>query len=172
MSRETAIIFDDGTIESKVLQFELKTSYDIQTVPVEKYSDLQIWIEKAIEYTEGAFKGILKIILHFPFEDYVTKDIRTEKMELERKNPNLRIILWYEQAPRENIKHRAENYGIVEWKLEKPAPVFKPVIDPDTQMKEEIQHIASDIIKENKEKADQPTYSAPSKKTRKRRWNI
>jgi len=161
MSRETAIVFDDGTIESKVLRFELKTSYDLEVVKVEKYSDLQTWIEKAIEYTEGAFKGILKIILHFPFEDYVQKDIRDQVMELQRKNPNMRIILWYEQAPRENIKHRAENYGIVEWKLEKPevpAP-YNPPIDPDTEMKENVKNIASDIVKETKKK-------------KKRKWNI
>jgi len=70
-SRESAIIFDDGTIESKVLQYELKTSYDLQVVNVDAYQpgDLQKWLEKAIEYTEGTLKGILKIILHFPFED-------------------------------------------------------------------------------------------------------
>jgi len=185
-SRETAIIFDDGTLESKVLQFELKTSYDLEVVKVEKYSDLQTWIEKAIEYTEGTIKGILKIILHFPFEDYVQKDIRTEVMELHRKNPNLRIILWYEQAPRENIKHRAENYGIVEWKLEKPTmereykkeyiekvgEVFKPTVDPDDEMKENVKNIASDIVKET------PTYRWPEEepatkpKKKKRKWNI
>jgi len=172
LSRETAIIFDDGTIESKVLQYELKTSYDLEVVKVEKYSDLQTWIEKAIEYTEGAFKGILKIILHFPFEDYVQKDIRDQVMELQRKNPNLRIILWYEQAPRENIKHRAENYGIVEWKstlkekyngdIEKAEKFEAPDrinLDPDDEMKESIQNIASDIVKETKKK-------------KKRKWNI
>jgi len=157
MSRETAIVFDDGTLESKVLQFELKTSYDLEVVKVEKYSDLQTWIEKAIEYTEGTIKGILKIILHFPFEDYVQKDIRDQVMELQRKNPNLRIILWYEQAPRQNLKNRAENYGIIEWKLEKPA------IDPDTEMKENIVNIASDIVRDN------PT---PPPKKRKKKWNI
>jgi len=187
-SRETAIIFDDGSIESKVLQFELKTSYDIQTVPVEKYSDLQTWIEKAIEYTEGAFKGILKIILHFPFEDYVQKDIRDQVMELQRKNPNLRIILWYEQAPRQNIKNRAANYGI----LAEPAQDNKPQkikeieesiksgstlianrIDPDDEMKENVKNIASDIVKET------PTYRWPEEepattkpKKKKRKWNI
>jgi hypothetical protein len=113
MSRETAIVFNDGSLESKVLQFELKTSYDLEVVNVDKYEDLQKWIEKAIEYTEGAFKGIIKIILHFPFEDYVTKDIRTQMMEIQRKNPNLRIIAWYEQAPRDGLKNRAANYGIV-----------------------------------------------------------
>jgi hypothetical protein len=173
MSRETAIVFDDGSLESKVLRFELKTSYDLEVVKVEKYSDLQTWIEKAIEYTEGAFKGILKIILHFPFEDYVQKDIRDQVMELQRKNPNLRIILWYEQAPRQNIKNRAANYGImVEPVKETYAPAKPLFIDPDTEMKENVKNIASDIIKENKEKADQPTYSPPPKKPRKRRWNI
>ena len=130
-SRENAIIFDDGSIESKVLQHELKTSYDITVVPVEKYEDLPRWLDEAIKKTEGLFKGIIKIILHFPFEDYIQKDIRTQMMELERKYPNIRIIPWYEQAPREGIKNRAANYGIKQ-------ETFKAIKQTE---------VASDIIK-------------------------
>ena len=179
-SRESAIIFDDGSIESKVLQHELKTSYDITTVSVNQYQpgDLQKWLEKSIEITEGLLKGIVKVILHFPFEDYVQKDIRTEIMELQRKNPNLRIIPWYEQAPRDNIKNRAANYGIMEDMPPREQPnrvqeqlkdIKETVIDPDDEMKrsyskeylEDIGHIASDIVKDN-----------PTKKSRKKKWNI
>jgi len=209
-SKESAVIFDDGSIESKVLQFELKTSYDITTVSVNQYQpgDLQKWIEKSIEITEGLLKGIVKVILHFPFEDYVQKDIRTEMMELQRKNPNLRIIPWYEQAPRDNIKNRAANYGI-RFKAIKQTEVAsdtitpqkegmseefikalkdtKPV-DPDDEMKADIKNIASDIVKETKtydtnidlsklpEDKDKwkPDWKAtePTKKSRKKKWNI
>jgi len=186
-SRESAIIFDDGTIESKVLQYELKTSYDLQVVNVDAYQpgDLQKWLEKAIEYTEGTLKGILKIILHFPFEDYVQKDIRTQIMELERKHPNIRIIPWYEQAPRQGLQNRAANYGIMEDKFEditkhteeslKELWKNEPVIDPDTEMKENVKNIASDIVKESKKTVHEHldyNLSQASKPRKKRKWNI
>jgi len=140
MSRETAIVFNDGSLESKVLQFELKTSYDIQVIDVPKYSNLQEWVEKAIEYTENTIKGILKIILHFPIEDYIQKDIRTEMMEIQRKNPNLRIIAWYEQAPRTNIANRAANYGIKQdtFKAVKQTEVASDKVTPYPKGKEDL----------------------------------
>jgi len=174
-SREPAIVFDDGSIESKVLQHELKTSYDITVVPVDKYEDLPKWLDEAIKKTEGLFKGIIKIFLHFPFEDYVTKDIRTQMMEIEHNNSNIRIIAWYEQAPRDRIKIRAANYGIVAEPVKQIAvdeitinecsgggEFRKPVgvvIDPDDEMKADVANIASDIIKD-------------TKKSRKKKWNI
>ena len=109
---EKIFAFDDGSIESKVMQHELKNTYDIQPIKVEKYEDLPTWLETAIKYTEGAFTGIVKIFLHFPFEDYIQKDIRTVIQEAERKNPKLRIIPWYEQAHRQGLQNRAANYGI------------------------------------------------------------
>jgi hypothetical protein len=109
---EKIFAFDDGSIESKVMQHELKNTYDIQPIKVEKYDDLPTWLETAIKYTEGAFTGIIKIFLHFPFEDYIQKDIRTVIQEAERKNPKLRIIPWYEQAHRQGLQNRAANYGI------------------------------------------------------------
>ena len=128
-SRETAIVFDDGSLESKVLQFELKTSYDITVIPVSQYKRLETWLNEAsIDTTK-----ILKIFLHFPFEDYLLKDIRTEISEASHNNPNLRIIPWYEQASRESIKNRAANYGV---KAEPPI-IFKKVKETE---------IASDII--------------------------
>src|SRR6476659_4399050 len=112
MKPEKIFAFDDGSIESKVMQHELKNTYDIQPIKVEKYEDLPTWLDKAIKYTEGAFTGIIKIFLHFPFEDYIQKDIRTVIQEAERKNPKLRIIPWYEQAHRQGLQNRAANYGI------------------------------------------------------------
>ena len=198
MSKESAIIFDDGSIESKVLQHELKTSYDITTVSVNQYQpgDLQKWIEKSIEITEGLLKGIIKVILHFPFEDYVQKDIRTEMMELQRKNPNLRIIPWYEQAPRDGIKNRAANYGIVAEpiKLDKPLREFRITdtgeieidkveppksptltsrdIDPDDEMKANVSNIASDIITNVESEGFTLHKDEPKKKGKKKKWNI
>ncbi len=112
MTNEKIVVFDDGSIESKVMQHEIKNTYDMTVVPVDKYEDLPTWLDKAIKATEGLFTGIIKIFLHFPFEDYITKDIRTEIMEATRKNPNIRIIPWYEQSPRQGIAIRAINYGI------------------------------------------------------------
>jgi|SRR6476620_1331506 len=112
MKPEKIFAFDDGSIESKVMQHELKNTYDIQPIKVEKYEDLPTWLDNAIKYIEGTFTGIIKIFLHFPFEDYIQKDIRTVIQEAERKNPKLRIIPWYEQAHRQGLQNRAANYGI------------------------------------------------------------
>jgi len=196
LSKESAIIFDDGSIESKVLQYELKTSYDITTVQVEKYEDLPKWLDEAIKKTEGLFKGIIKIILHFPFEDYVQKDIRDQMMALERKHPNIRIIPWYEQAPRDGIKNRAANYGIVAEpiKLDKPLREFRITdtgeieidkveppksptltsrdIDPDDEMKANVSNIASDIITNVESEGFTLHKDEPKKKGKKKKWNI
>ena len=145
MSNERIVVFDDGSIETKVMQHELKNTYDMTVVPVDKYEDLPTWLDKAIKATEGLFTGIIKIFLHFPFEDYIQKDIRTEIMEATRKNPNLRIIPWYEQAPREGLKIRAVNYGIqptiIQNKVDKQEVVREQVWDipdkPKHQLPEE-----------------------------------
>jgi len=188
LSRESAIIFDDGSIESKVLQYELKTSYDITVVPVEKYEDLPKWLDEAIKKTEGLFKGIIKIILHFPFEDYVQKDIRDQMMALERKHPNIRIIPWYEQAPRDNIKNRAANYGITfkaikqtevasdtitPWKEGMSEEFIKALkdtkpVDPDDEMKADVRNIASDIVKDSGLNDNWKRAT----KSKKKKWNI
>lgn len=168
MSNEKIVVFDDGSIESKVMQHEIKNTYDMTVVPVDKYEDLPKWLDEAIKATEGLFTGIIKIFLHFPFEDYVTKDIRTEIMEATRKNPNIRIIPWYEQAPKQGIAIRAINYGIaptiienktnkqefvkdVEY-MEKVGTVYKPEKEkPDTENKKVADEVM-DIYKKQRKK--------------------
>jgi len=190
-SREPAIVFDDGSIESKVLQHELKTSYDITVVPVDKYEDLPKWLDEAIKKTEGLFKGIIKIFLHFPFEDYVTKDIRTQMMEIEHNNTNIRIIPWYEQAPRDRIKNRAANYGIVAEPVkpnrvqEQLKDIKETIIDPDDEMTINRTGISgkfnkplgkNNIDPDDEMKADVANIASDilkdTKKSRKKKWNI
>ena len=108
MSRESAIIFDDGSLESKVLQFELKTSYDLNVVQVKPFSKLDNWLAEVIDETDQ----IQKIFLHFPSEDYITTDLRDEVNRANHLYPLLRIVPWYEKASRDSLKHRATNYGI------------------------------------------------------------
>ena len=108
MSRESAIIFDDGSLESKVLQFELKTSYDLNVVQVKPFSKLDNWLAEVIDETDE----IQKIFLHFPSEDYITTDLRDQVNFANHNYPLLRIVPWYEKASRDSLKHRAANYGI------------------------------------------------------------
>jgi len=110
MSRETAIIFDDGSLESKVLQFELKTSYDLNVVQVKPFTKLDNWLAEIIDETDQ----IQKIFLHFPSEDYITTDLRDQVNFANHNYPLLRIVPWYEKASRDSLKHRAANYGIQE----------------------------------------------------------
>jgi hypothetical protein len=85
---------------------------------------------------------IQKIFLHFCYEDYITRDIRTEMAEIMHKNPNLRIIAWYEQATKDSIKHRADNYGIKKMTVDdKP----EPFIYVGTQSPEEIEKVKEQI---------------------------
>ena len=126
MSRESAIIFDDGSLESKVLQFELKTSYDLNVVQVKPFSKLDNWLAEVIDETDQ----IQKIFLHFPSEDYITTDLRDEVNRANHLYPLLRIVPWYEKASRDSLKHRAANYGIQQ--------TFKAVKQTE---------VASDILK-------------------------
>jgi len=153
---EKIFAFDDGSLESKVMQHELKNTYDIQPIKVEKYDDLPTWLETAIKYTEGAFTGIIKIFLHFPFEDYIQKDIRTVIQEAERKNPKLRIIPWYEQAHRQGLQNRAANYGITTEIYDKTL-LNKDVVEKEPLEREydkKYLEKAGDSFTDNKEVAD------------------
>ena len=136
MSRESAIIFDDGSLESKVLQFELKTTYDLNTVQVKPFTKLDNWLAEVIDETDQ----IQKIFLHFPSEDYITTDLRDEVNRANHLYPLLRIVPWYEKASRDSLKHRAANYGIEvnlgEYKPLVPGFTTGHIKDPDDEMKE------------------------------------
>ena len=116
-SRESVIVFDDGSLESKTLQFELKTSYDLNVVQVKPFTKLDNWLAEIIDETDQ----IQKIFLHFPSEDYITTDLRDQVNFANHNYPLLRIVPWYEKASRDSLKHRAANYGI---QLGMPADKF------------------------------------------------
>jgi len=155
---EKIYVFDDGSLESKVMQYELKNTYDMTVIKAQPDKKLSEWLKQI----DDQFNKIIKIFLHFPFEFYITKDIRTEILEAEHKNPKIRIIGWYEQASRDSIKHRAINYGIMDLGVKSKQEVeeikksFEPdktiIVDPDTEMK--------DITPEPEKKK----YTAPYKK--------
>ena len=128
-NRESAIIFDDGSIESKVLQFELKTTYDLNVVQVKPFTKLDNWLAEVIDETDQ----IQKIFLHFPSEDYITTDLRDEVNRANHLYPLLRIVPWYEKASRDSLKHRAANYNIQQtFKAIKQTEVASDVITAKT----------------------------------------
>ena len=103
-------VFDDGTINSKVLQFEIK---DAEVIEVKPYTKLDTWLAEIPQYKDE----IQKIFLHFSSGDLIRQDvdIRTDVMEAQHKYPNMRIILQYEQMDRQTIENRAAKYGIPQW---------------------------------------------------------
>src|SRR4030095_6222742 len=121
-AKEEIVIFDDGSLESKVMQHELKNTYKLNVFQVKPYTKLDIWLAETIDETDE----VQKIFLHFPFEDYIDtkKDIRTEIQEAGRKYPLLRVIPWYEQTHKDAIQNRANSYGVT---AEQPKPEPDPI---------------------------------------------
>ena len=101
--------FDDGSLESKVLQFEL-IGQDVTVIKVKKYDKLDNWLVDVIEEDDE----IRRCYLHFCYEDYVSSpiDIRADIAKALHTYPQLRIVCQYENADRASIKRRASNYGI------------------------------------------------------------
>ena len=118
MGKEEIYVFDDGSLESKVLNYELeRCNYSITKIDVQEYSKLDKWVARLIENSNDT----CKVFLHFPIEDYIQKDIRTEIQEAEHRYKFLRVIPWYEQTTRHDIEIRAKDYGIEKSKTEKKA---------------------------------------------------
>ena len=93
-------VFDDGSIESKVLQFEIK---DAKIIKVDKF-DLNKWLS-AIDKDDQ----IKKVYLHFCY-DQITPGIRAEVNTALANNPNLRIVLKYENMDKRSIENLARQY--------------------------------------------------------------
>ena len=106
--KEEAYVFNDGSLESKLIQYELKNNYDVKVFDVKPYTKLDNWLAEVIDERDG----IIKVFLHFPYEDYLLKGIRDEIMNAGLVYPKIRVIPWYEQAHRDGLAHRAANYGI------------------------------------------------------------
>ena len=119
-------VFDDGSINSKVLQFEIK---DAEVIEVKPYTKLDIWLAEIPIKDE-----IQKIFLHFCSGDLIRQDvdIRTDVMEAQHKYPNMRIILQYEQMDRQTIENRAAKYGITldKFKAVKHTEIASDILSP------------------------------------------
>ena len=100
-------IFDDGSLESKVLQHEIR---DAQVFKVKPYTTLDNWLSEIIEEDDE----IKFVYLHFCQGDLIRQDvdIRTEIATATHNYPQLRIILRYEQMDRPGLERRAANYNI------------------------------------------------------------
>jgi hypothetical protein len=98
-------IFDDGSLESKVLQHE----YPVTVIKVGPYN-LNKWLSEVIEETDD----IIKVYLHFCSSTLLRQDIdiRTDVAEALHNYPYLRIIMPYEQMDKATIERKALEYGI------------------------------------------------------------
>ena len=61
---DTVTIFNDGSLEARVLKYELLKGYGVVEIPVDKYTKLEDWVNK-LELDD---KKIDRVFLHFPFE--------------------------------------------------------------------------------------------------------
>jgi len=104
-------MFDDGSIESKVQEYELrKNGYNVDVLPVEPLKDkIQDWFT-GIKHDDS----VKKVYLHLCYEDFNDPKKYDELTDLRSRYPDLRIILYFESATRSSIKERAKEYGIEE----------------------------------------------------------
>lgn len=98
-------IFDDGSLESKVLQHE----YPVTVIKVGPYN-LNKWLSEVIEETDD----VIKVYLHFCHSTLLRQDIdiRTDVAEALHNYPYLRIIMPYEQMDKATIERKANEYNI------------------------------------------------------------
>ena len=102
-------VFDDGSLASKVLQYEVK---DVEVIKVKPYIKLDQWLSDSGILEEND-KQVF-IFLHFTTGDLIRTDvdIRADVAAAIHNYPNLRIILQYQQMDNPGIERRALNYGI------------------------------------------------------------
>jgi len=149
---ETITILNDNSLEFQVLKRDLENNYLLNIIKVEPYTKLEDWINLALKEADDP----LKVYIHFVYEDFSLKDLRTEIMELERKHKRLRIIAPYEQNDRITIKHRAENYGIVVEPV-KPIAIDRVVVlSEKTAEWVDLKKFAANIVTEDKLPKEEP----------------
>ena len=95
-------VFDDGSLESKVLQHDIP---DAQVFKVKPYTKLDDWLAEILEEDDN----IKFVYLHFCQGDLIKPnvDIRTEISTALHNYPYLRIILRYEQMDKPRNKRDA-----------------------------------------------------------------
>ena len=129
-------IFDDGSLESKVLQHEIKGT----VVKVKPYTKIDDWLAEIINEDDE----IKKVFLHFCYEQ-VTPGIRAEINTALSNYPQIRIVLQYENMDRRTIENKAKDYlDIRRMKEHIPPSELLPIDEPDD--------IAYKILEENKHK--------------------
>jgi len=149
---ETITILNDNSLEYQVLKRDLENNYLLNIIKVEPYTKLEDWINLALKEADDP----LKVYIHFVYEDFSLKDLRTEIMELEREHKRLRIIAPYEQNDRITIKHRAENYGIVVEPV-KPIAIDRVVVlSEKTAEWVDLKKFAANIVTEDKLPKEEP----------------
>ena len=103
-------VFNDGSLESKVLQKEIPDAQVIKVGPYNNLNNLNNWLVDVIEEDdETKF-----CYLHFCTGDLIRTDvdIRGDIAAALHKYPQIRIILPFEQQDKPSIERKALNYGI------------------------------------------------------------
>ncbi len=105
--REEIVIFDDGSIASRLLQHELKDKYDIKVVGVNIADDLFECFAK--------ISSDKKVHLHYTYEKYAEnkEQLRKDIQNIEHLGFRNLVVLDYEGLDQKTMEYRAADAGIV-----------------------------------------------------------
>lgn len=145
----TKYVIDDGSLTSKVLQYDIPVAQVIKVGPY----NLNQWLVDIIEEDDE----IKFVYLPFCSGDLIKPDvdIRTDIATAMHNYPKLRIILPFEQMDKPGIERKAKNYGITTTVYEYKNDTMTKKQDVDVNK----------LIEENKEKFHFVEYSDYGKYT-------
>lgn len=125
------ILFCDGSIESKVLEYELShplepdIGFNIQRIDVKLDKDGKPGLEKyfhqiqKLENNHKIYSDIstrdattFEVFLHYNGEDFKKFEIEKELIQIREKYPNLTIVCAYQYTTHQVVERNAKKYGI------------------------------------------------------------
>ena len=103
-------IFDDGSLESKVLQKEIPDAQVIKVGPYSNLNNINNWLVDVIDEDDN----VKFCYLHFCTGSLIRQDvdIKADVAAALHNYPNIRIILPFEQMDSPSIERKSKNYGI------------------------------------------------------------
>jgi hypothetical protein len=106
MAKEKVIIFDDGTLETALLQNMFGDDYDFEKIKTKEFSagDLTKWLEQVKD--KGTPEERQKVFLSFNNEFSIANDIRKAVQKATVEHPNLSIAMMMEGMSADSIKER------------------------------------------------------------------
>lgn len=100
--KEKIYIFDDGSLESKLLQYELKDKYDIKAVGVNVSDNLLECFTK--------IQPDRKVHLHYTYEEYAAdhEQLRKDIQKVQAMGFKNLVVLDYEGLDEKTMRYRAK----------------------------------------------------------------